>query len=161
MTESDAMLIVSELMRVYPMQTVTPETLESYAGFLADLDVRATAAAAREHIATSRFFPTIAELRIAVVEAELGLLPTDEAYARVIHTINAVGRNGMWITDLCPVVAEAVRAVGWSAMCMSNAPGVERAAFVKFYEAAKARSIRERNVAPLLESGKVKGLLGG
>lgn len=161
MNKSETSEIVVKLMTAYPRQEITPETLETYCQMLGDLDAEAAMRAAVEHMATSKYFPTIAEIRTAVVEAELQLPPTDEAYTEVIRRIRKVGRDGLWTSDLCPAVVDAVKAVGWLSMCNSTAPGVERAAFVKFYEAAKERAIQDRNLKPLLEGAAVKGLLSG
>jgi hypothetical protein len=77
------MELVAVLKAAFPRQPVEPETVKVYANFLVDLDVDAATAAAKRLVATSRFFPTIAELREAAAETELGLPNEVEAWDMV------------------------------------------------------------------------------
>jgi len=59
---------MSVLTAAYPRQITGRNTLAVYAQALADLDPDEVREAVAEHVATSRFFPTIAEIRDKVEE---------------------------------------------------------------------------------------------
>ena len=65
MTKPEAIKLIAVLRAAYPNQDITEETVELYAAMLADLDFSIAQESLQRHIATSRFFPTVAELRDA------------------------------------------------------------------------------------------------
>lgn len=66
MTESEALKTIAVLKAAYPRQEIQEETLRIYLAELIDLDYDLIGKAARTHIRTSQWFPTIAELRAGV-----------------------------------------------------------------------------------------------
>jgi hypothetical protein len=72
MKDSDTTTIVAALVAAYPSQTIRQPTIELYQSALADLDFNETLLAVQRIIKTSRFFPTIAEIRASVVQERLG-----------------------------------------------------------------------------------------
>jgi hypothetical protein len=73
---SEAGALVAVLKAAFPRQEVPEETMRLYAEQLVDLDLKAGEAAISKLLHTSRFFPTIAEIRAAANEARYGVLPT-------------------------------------------------------------------------------------
>jgi Loader and inhibitor of phage G40P len=69
MQKSQVVRLVAVLKAAYPRQETPPETVALYAEMLADLDAGDVTAAVKQHVRSSRYFPTIAEIRDAVREA--------------------------------------------------------------------------------------------
>jgi hypothetical protein len=67
--QSEMAELMSVLTAAYPRQITGRNTLAVYAQALADLDPDEVREAVAEHVATSRFFPTIAEIRDSVFAA--------------------------------------------------------------------------------------------
>jgi len=80
------------LLDAYPRQDVGADTLQVYRGILADIDAQDLWDAAQRHIATSRWFPTIAELREAVTANRKaigqGWPEADEAWQWVLTSMH-------------------------------------------------------------------------
>ena len=68
MNKPDVKRLVAVLKAAYPRQELPPETVAIYAEMLADLDAETATAAVKRAIQTSRFFPTIAEIRNVAAE---------------------------------------------------------------------------------------------
>lgn len=141
MTASESVRVVSKLQAAYPQREVTPATTQVYAEALADLPLDEALAAVAEIVATCRWFPTISEIRERVAEARCGAPEPDQAYAEVRVAVRSHGRARLpqWSH---PAIAEAVRSIGWSALCDSERPGVERAHFLSAYKATRERAVR-------------------
>ncbi len=163
------------------------QALHLYEQMLADIDGSALEAAALSHIAGSRFFPTIAELRMAAVKAtqprrELPL----EAWSTVLameheewpgrytyftYTItdgSHTGESGGYHqenmmsepTFVNPLTQQVVRMLGgWRKIMASDCPAAERARFIEAYQAL---ADRERDDALALpESRGLRQLRAG
>lgn len=112
-----------------------------YAEALADLDPQAVDAAVASVIKSSRFFPTIAEIRERVGERTLGLPTPAEAWM--------LACGDMTWPEPCPLVRKAKQAVGgeWAFRTSEN-PTALRAQFLRIYE-----DLRDRQVAHFAETG--------
>lgn len=159
MTESETAQCVALLKGAYPRQDVSEETARVYEMFLSDLPFAEGRAAVVEIVATSRFFPAIAEIREVVAETVSGAPALDEAWLEVQEAFRYVGADGRPGFSH-PAIVATVNAIGWRTMCLSTTPGIERAAFRDFYKSARARSVRSANMTPLLTGGRNGGLLG-
>lgn len=127
--------ILKALRGAYPEKTIPDQTVEVYMRCLADLPLPALEAAVLNHIASSKWFPTIAELR----EKALALLPgqrmptATEAWAEVMRAFEMVGYYGTpeWSHE---AIARTVAAMGWQNLCLSENGMADRAHFLRLYE---------------------------
>jgi hypothetical protein len=91
-------------------------------------------------MATSKFLPTIAEIRAAAVEMAHGARRLGgEAWGDVGSEIRRVGAYGEpQFTD--PVAAECVRLMGWRNLCLGTNDAADRARFVELYDGLAVRA---------------------
>lgn len=124
----------------------------------ADADFRLVQLALEKHIATSKWPPSIAELRDVMADITMpGLLPADEAWRAVSKLLSLHDRLYGPTTDYLPAaIAEAVDTVGYeelrelsraAARGQSAKVGLDRVAFTQAYEAIRARK-REQGALP-------------
>ena len=151
---------ILELMRLvvasYPRAKITPATTEAYCALLLDLDHEATERAIVAHIATSVFFPAVSEIREAVVEYSLELPTGPEAWTYVLEAVKHSGRGFSIAESSWPrEVQDAVRTIGWLALCTATNPTQTRAAFIKAYEAIRRRSVIAMNLVPLFAARRM------
>ena len=125
--ESGVAVAVAILRDAYPRQDFPERTAVLYGSMLADLDDLLVVEAVRKIVKTSRFLPSIAEIREEVAEATLGLPTASEAW----DLVNA-GQ------PLPRIAQESLNALGgrW-AHRMTDTPSIFRAQFVKDYDARR------------------------
>lgn len=140
MTKPEVAKLVAVMMAAFPSAKVTADTSMVYERMLGDLDYPAANAAVEKLLATSRWMPTVSEIREAVLSLTEGEpKPGGEAWGEVIA---AVGRYGSRRYDVGtflppftdPVTAQAVRALGWVALCDSENQIADRARFIELYD---------------------------
>lgn len=154
MTRAEVLKLVALLQGAFPRAQLAEGTVEAYAQGLADLEAEEARLAIVALVRTSRFLPTIAEIREAVVEPELGLPLAEEAWSEVLAEIRRIGLYGVpeWS---CGEIDRAVKAVGWRAMNESQNIAYERKAFLDAYKAIREERIyaamaKDRGHAPAL-----------
>lgn len=155
MRESEALKLVAVLKGAYPRQPTDEATAEVYVGFLVDLDYEQANDAIRRLIQTSRFFPTIAEIREEVAETACGLPSVTEALAMVLER-NHLSDEELAANPLPEAVKKAYRIVGGSwAFRTSENPVALRAQFRDAYAAIRAEEVSQvqRGSAPALTPG--------
>ena len=141
MNKGEAMKLLATLRAAWPRQEVGQDTAAVYAAMLADLPLEEAKAAVQLLVQTSRFFPTIAEIREKVAEARCGDLTAPElAWGEVQE---AIGRVGSYHRPLFanPAIQRAVDAIGWRAICLDENLSATRARFLDAYKAARAQAI--------------------
>lgn len=146
MNEAEAEKLVAVLEATYPNHPTKPQTATAYHWALADLPYPIVEAAIREALRSSRFFPTPAELRAVIAERLLGYPAPEEAWRQVQDRVRSVGHYGAPGFGEGPI-AQAVDAIGWRNICLSETPGVERAHFLRAYEGYRERALREADLA--------------
>jgi hypothetical protein len=118
-------------------------SLKLYARLLADVAPELLKAATLHHIATSKWFPKVSELR----EAALALIAHDElsceeAWGEVRQAIQRFGSYGVFDqatlsyrlpTFSHPLIDRAVQIMGWRNLCASDNEVADRAHFWKVY----------------------------
>lgn len=116
---------------------------------LEDLPGAEVAAALKRHIATSKWLPSVAELRELVAEAKYGdRRPGGDAWGDVLRAIATVGAyRSPAFAD--PVVARCVHALGWRELCLSENQAADRARFVELYDKLAATERREQTIGAL------------
>lgn len=142
MTRAETGKVLAILKAAYPRQDIPPETVAVYADMLSDLDGDAVATAARAHIATSPFFPSVSELRRRALPPAL---QPEVAWGEVMHKIASVGRYRIpaWSS---PAIEATVNAIGWQELCGSENLSVERAHFFRTYAAFQGQATERTNL---------------
>lgn len=148
MKAAETSRILAMLIGAYPTVSVGPETVAIYERLLADLDHASVQRAVVEHIATNRWFPTIAELRERVAEQAIGAPTASEAIA----LLQQAAVTGHGTRDFHPLIREAFAAVGgmWE-LTHTTAPGRWRQDFREQYETRRKSEIRAANIGNVVE----------
>lgn len=152
MTEAETQKLVTVMVTAFP-STFARMTREQQSEFMAiyrrmlgDLDYAVANAAFERLLATSRFLPTIAEIRdvalaISAGEAKAG----GEAWGSVLRAMTQQGAYRVPGEDFefrDPVVLECVKSMGWRELCLSENQVADRARFIELYEQLQHRSRR-------------------
>lgn len=109
-----------------------------YAKGLEDLDFESTRSAVDRLVKTARFLPTIAEIRAAVVDVNHGSRRAGGAAWEDVRA--AMSRYGAYrvpgqdFTFDDPIVAQAVKGLGWKDLCLSENSVADRARFIELYD---------------------------
>lgn len=162
MTPLESAKVVAMLMAAYPQAQMTRQTSGMYEHMLADLDREVATAAVERLIGSAKWLPTIAEIRFAAAEVKHGPRRLGgEAWGDVVAAMRKVGWYGRPKFD-DPLVADAVRMLGWQALCSSTNEVADRARFVELYDGLAERNRRETVVAKglALPAGPVVPQLG-
>ena len=148
MIRTETASIVGVLVAGFPSVKMSRETVEVWHRSLHDLPYGEVKVAVEKLLMTSEWFPTIALIRKATLDA-MGMLPksADEAWVEIMCAINDHGYAGY--PEFSSLVREAVLQVGWREICMSSQPEAIRRAFVKAYEAIALKQMNRVLTAPL------------
>lgn len=153
MNSEQAGKVITMLAAAYPRQALSTPTMAVYNQLLSDLSYEQAQAAVIKHIATSKFFPGIAEIRQAALEVSLDKLPGPaEAWSEAQKQIRLKGYTGK--PDFSnPLIAKTVDAMGgWMELCQSEEPtGVIRAHFLRIYEGLAESEADRIKTATLLD----------
>jgi len=106
--------------------------------------------AVEQYIHMSHFPPTIADIRERVVK--ITHPEPDNSEEKWLEVLEAVRKYGSYnegdaLRSLDDMTRQAVKAIGYKTICMSENIGVERAHFYKTHKAIVAR-IHEENIIP-------------
>lgn len=159
MTSIEASKVVLMLMAAFPQgERQSDETIRMYEELILDLDFNVAKAAVIRLIQSSKFLPSIAEVRLAARDVTTGLRRTGlEAWGDVTRAIRQVGSYRVpAFAD--PLVAEAVRSMGWLELCLGDNESALRARFVDAYD---AMSRREHSEAAIAEPLRLKAPSAG
>ncbi len=161
MKKSEVAELVVVLFSAFPNAKVTEETNAAYERYLEDLDRERASAAVQRLIGTSRFLPSIAEIREAAAGVVLGPVRSgSEAWGDALEAVRRVGWCGNpRFKD--PLVKEALRLWGgWQEFCASpeDDPG-GRARFIDLYDQLARRERNDSASAVKLPTPK-GGMLG-
>ena len=157
MTKAEAAKLVAVLIAAYPSAKLGPDTAGIYERMLADLDYPSANAAVERLLATSKWPPTVAEIREASLALHAGeIKPGGEAWGLVLRAIGRYGRNrtpGVEFDLGDPVALDVVRALNWRELCDSDNPSADRARFIELYDqlAATARRRQLSEALPAMQ----------
>lgn len=165
MNSQEFSTIASILKKAYGSDKVMPdqEAINVWYGFLKDIDYRTMKVAVSEHIATSRFAPSISELReLAAGAMAEETMPWDMAWGTVLKAVRKFGsyQEAEAIDSLDGVTASIVRRMGFKNICMSEAIEVERANFRMAYE-AEAKNRKHSSMIPMSVRGEKRAIMQG
>ena len=109
-----------------------------YAAGLADLELGRVRAAVERLVKSSRWMPTLAEIREAAVEVAHGAsIPGGQAWGRCLALIRRYGAHrhpGIDFSLDDPLLHATIRAFGWPDLCQSTNLHADRARFIELYD---------------------------
>lgn len=169
MTRQEAARIVTVILAACPAQSARVDAsratgmVDAYAALLEDLSYEQCSAAVRVLLQTKTWMPSVAEIRSAIVELQIGpVSPGGEQWGEVLR---AVGRYGSYRkpgTDFQfkhPVTARCVAALGWAEICLSENTVADRARFIDLFDKLAVQQQRE-SVSPTLAAAKTARAIG-
>lgn len=149
MTKADAARLVAIVATAYPNfdkfknDDSIKSTVSLWAMMFASDDGAVVGLAVQKHIATSKWPPSVAELREIMLEIQHPeLIDPDKAWLAVSDLLYTEGQNnhGDLYKQLPPLVARAVESIGWGNLwemhrsyCAGGKPGMDRVAFMQQY----------------------------
>jgi len=150
MKPSEVSELVAILVSAFPRPPITPQTSQVYESILADLNGEVARKAVARLIATTKWLPTIAEIRAACVETEKGARRAGgEAWGDVGDAVRRFGRYGSpEFSD--PITADCVRQMGWLSLCDSTNDTADRARFIELYDELAKRARADEVAGPAL-----------
>ena len=140
MQRSEAAKLVAMLSAAYRDAAISEATAEVYEAMLADLDFEAAKQATQRLICSSKWLPTVAEIRTAAAEVQLGPVRAGgEAWGDVVAAVRKVGSYRPAPTFEDPLVNECVKLMTWRGLCLGDNEAADRAKFVQLYDSLAAR----------------------
>lgn len=163
MNKKDFLAIAATLEEYYCKQPITKSgsSIKLWYELLGDIDYGVCRNAAMQLMATSKFFPTAAEIRQVATESfTMNVMDVDEAWGTVIRAIRTYGYMGeSEALDSFPEPCKSVvRNIGWQNLCQSENIMAERAFFRDNYKVKMERQKKE-NVLPLSVRNEKTALL--
>ena len=148
MTSKEFGVLANVLKTLYPKENLfpNPEATEMWYGFLKDLDYQTASAAIQKWVSTSKWSPTIADIRQLSSEITMGQSPDwGDGYAEMRK---AIGRYGYMneteaLESLSEITRATVRRMGWMNICMSENEDTQRANFRMIFEEVARRKREE------------------
>lgn len=151
MSAATTLAIITSTAEAYGT-VLTEERMRVYVDLLADLPPVALKAAAEAHVATCKWFPTVAELRAFATQAQVGTVPTaDEAWGEVVSEISRVGSYDTPVFSH-PAITNTVNAMGWRTLCMSEEQMADRAHFLRLYGTCRDRIQRDAAIPEVVRA---------
>jgi hypothetical protein len=144
--------VLGYLAALYPRFELTDATITVYRDMLQDIEPELLHAAVKKIGGSSKWFPTVAEIRTAAKEIQnraLGIPTAAEAWGEVKRQIAAIGYYGSpEFQDAA--TAATVQAIGWRYLCTSTDEMVDRAHFTKYFGQIQGRREEERTALPMV-----------
>lgn len=149
------LVLIKALKSAYTRDNFLPDdkAIQLWYAMLKDIPYEVLNIAIQRHIMTSPFQPTIADLRILSAEIVNGeSADWTKAWGHVVEVVSTYGlANGVeGVSKLTEEEREAVKRVGYWAICTSENIGVERANFRAAYETIVASRKKELATSPRL-----------
>jgi len=140
--------ILRQLFAAFPNTQVEKETIAMYARLLSDIPPDDLQVIVDQAVSTSRFLPTIGEIRDMYHGLRRIKQPSwVEAWATVQSEIHRVGSyNSPHFED--ELTRRVVRSMGWRTLCASENASIDRAQFRDMYTALASRDEREQKLLP-------------
>jgi hypothetical protein len=139
-TKVEAAQLMAMLVAQWPQSTVSSKTSQLYEAHLLDLDFQAAQVAVSRIAKTTRWLPTVAEIREVTCDVIHGPKRLGgEAWGDVLAEIRRVGAYDVpKFKD--PATAECVRLLDWRGLCLGTNEVADRARFVELYEGLQDRA---------------------
>lgn len=148
-TEVEVKRALAILSVTYPNYNFSKEAVAIYISMLKDIPAPALEAGVKQHIATSKWFPTVAELREAALRLTTDSLPSaSEAWGEVTEQMRRVGSWGKPEFSHELVEKAVSYSGGWKYLCASEVQGIERSNFLKTYNTLHKRAADDVRMLP-------------
>ena len=156
MDKKEFAVIAAAIRTYFPRFEVIPnkEAMELWYDGLKDIPADVLTAGLKKWVMTEKWPPTIAELRGKCDELVAGDRPDwGTGWMEVQHAIRYFGymRGDEALESMNPITQEAVRRIGWQAICESEAPETIRAQFRMIYENCEKRESENRKLPQTLK----------
>lgn len=156
MTSEEFKILAAGLKAAYPNQTFLQDdySMKLWYRLLQDIDYDLVETAAYKHICTSKFPPSIAEIREACQNVSAGNTRSWlEGWGQLRKTMGKYGYNRPKeaieeITKFDPIAGKVASLLGWQRLCESEDLTADRANFRKSYEAIQERDIERAKMPP-------------
>lgn len=153
-TKQDFMKIVKAIQTYYPRADAFPKTdaIALWYEELNDLTYEQMTTALRRHVATSKWSPTIAELREQCVEIEIPVDDWGVAWEELQRAIRNWGwsREEEAYASMSDLTRQTVRRLGYQYLCESQDQMADRANFRNIYEQLKGANKVNQQVKPTM-----------
>jgi hypothetical protein len=110
MTKAEAASLIASLVTAFPSARFATENAEMYESGISDLDAKETQAAIGELIHSSRYLPTIAEIRGEVMRARREAVRLSEGTSKILTGAAAGGTIGPRPGSWAPVLTRMLEA---------------------------------------------------
>ena len=144
MTNQEALAIIGYLATAFVTAKLDESNVETYRAHMLDLPYAAAKQATESIVLSSKFFPSIAEIRETTLRHTPNVyIPTpSEAWANVAEQLQ---HAGTWHAPSFahPLISRAVRTMGWYDLCRSDNPMADRAHFLRIYGDLRDTSWRQ------------------
>lgn len=153
--------VLKQLFSAYPNTQATDETVAMYVRLLGDIPEQELQTVVDQAVATSKFLPTIAELRDMYHSlTAINRITWVEGWDMVQHEIRRIGSYGAPKFD-DELTARVVAAMGWREICASENQGTDRAQFRDMYQALAARADTTQKLLPQARNFAARVALNG
>lgn len=167
MTEIESQRLWTVLLAAYPSAAARldaqaiRDTGAVYRRMLADLEYPEANAAIERLIATSKWLPSVAEIREAALTVSAGEVRAGgEAWGDVLDAVRRFGyMRRPEFAD--PVVAQCVSMLGWGELCSSENQTADRARFIDLYDQLAGKQRREHIAGHLPAATRLRELRSG
>lgn len=136
----------------YPNYNMTPQTIKVYQRTLADIPADVLEAAVLHLVTTSRFFPTVAEIREAAFNIMTNARQIPSAFEAWEEAIDHC-RHSNYTGYSHPLIEKAVHVIGipyWQNMLIDDEMAT-RAHFFKVYESLYNREVADMKMLPAVK----------
>lgn len=169
MTKSEWAKIADAIKTYYPRDNMFPNvaSIQLWYEEFKDYAYEDVVAALRRHVNTSKWCPTIAELKSAIVMNVAGSKDWGKAWDECVRAIKKYGyyREEEALEQMAPITRQVVKRLGYKELCRSENQSNDRANFRMIFEQV-ANNEYERAALPKELQEKIetlgsKLLLGG
>ena len=141
----------------YPKEQILPnqQAMELWWQELQDIPAQVADAALRKWVATSKWSPSIAEIREMAAEVQSGDIPDwGSGWKQVQAAIKKFGREypKSAVASLDSITGEAVEQMGWWNLCISENPLQDMNKFRVLYEAIAQREKKSKQLSLPLQN---------
>lgn len=156
MTKQEFVALAATIKNFYPRDNLLPtqEALGCWYAALEDLDYATAKAAVIRHVQTSKYAPTVAEIREQAVKTTTAEEELDwsAAWRKVKKAISACGlyEEQKALETMDKYTRETAKRMDWRSICTSESEEVCRAQFRQMYEQVTRRAREELRLSASL-----------
>lgn len=149
MAPSEVAKLLAVIAAAYPGFEVDETRHRLWCEMVGDLDYQVAAMAVRRHIGTSRFAPTVADIREqSLAAAGDEVITAAEAWGELMQAVRRYGyyRAEEGLASLSPETRRVAEMITWRGINLSENLDVLRGQFMRMYQMVHERAQRERQL---------------